>query len=69
MRRNLKTYIMLEKTAMFAILAIISDESPPKDTQEMHLRNICHYVYSNFLNFVDTLVSKLELLPRYNQVF
>jgi len=67
MRRNLKTYMMLEKTSMFAILAMINDEGPAKDSQEMHLRNICHYVYSNFLNFVDTLVSKLELLPRYNQ--
>lgn len=59
---------MLEKTAAFTLLYLISDDGQTKEAQNTNIRNICHYMYSNFINFTETVSTKLDLLPRFSQV-
>jgi hypothetical protein len=58
-RRNLKTYTMLERLAAVILLMISDDERDNKDEHVYYAKNISQYMYSNFLNFVDMMINKV----------
>jgi len=48
------------------LLNIINDEGVAQEMNTNVLNNICNYLYANFLNLVDAIVSRLELIPRFS---
>lgn len=49
---------MIERLSVYIILSIL-EENDPKEEYLAHIKIVSQYLYSNYLNFIDSLIVKL----------